>query len=195
MEVMKKLIAILLLAGLIGYTIYTQIQEKKSNSIAETTTETNPYNPGEEVGKALTKGPLLQKVAPDFELVTLEGETVQLSDLKGKKVFINFWATWCPPCRDEMPEIEEFSLANEDIVVLAINLRNTERSDENVRKYIEEGNYSFNILLDKKGEITNQYKVLTLPTSFFVNTEGVIQYKFVGPLTLDKMNDIASKLH
>ncbi|WP_239454413.1 TlpA family protein disulfide reductase [Bacillus suaedaesalsae] len=191
---MKKLIAILILAGLIGYTIYTQIQAKNSEQITETPGETNPYNPGEKVGEALTEGPLLQKAAPDFELLTLNGDTVKLSDFKGKKVFINFWATWCPPCRDEMPEIEEFSHSNEDVVVLAINLRNTERSDENVQKYIQEGNYTFNVLLDKKGEVANQYKVLTLPTTFFVNTNGIIQYKFVGPLTIDKMNDITAKL-
>lgn len=191
---MKKLLAILILAGLVGYTIYTQIQAKTNEQTAESNIETNPYNPGEKVGEAITKGPLLQEVAPDFELQALDGSTVKLSDLKGKRVFINFWASWCPPCRDEMPEIEEFSKENKDVIVLAINLRNTERSDEIVQKYIQEGNYTFKVLLDKKGKVGNQYKVLTLPTSFFVNTDGVIQYKFIGPLTLKKMNDITEKL-
>jgi thiol-disulfide isomerase/thioredoxin len=192
---MKKILAIVILVGLIGYTVYTQLIMKNTE---ETTTvasgQTNPFNPNENIGTAITKGPLINESAPDFTLETLDGKTVTLSQFKGKKVFINFWASWCPPCRDEMPEIEQFSNQNSDIVVLAVNLRNTEKSDQAVHNYINENEYTFPVLLDQKGEVGNNYKILTLPTSYFINTNGVIQYKFIGPLTLAKMNELVSTL-
>jgi thiol-disulfide isomerase/thioredoxin len=191
----KKILAIVLLVGLIGYTVYTQVLEKRNEeTTAVVSGQTNPFNPGENVGTAITKGPLLNEGAPDFTLETLEGKTVTLSELKGKKVFINFWASWCPPCRDEMPEIEEFSKRNPEVVVLAINLRNTEKNDEAVHKYIQEHEYTFPVLLDRKGDVGNAYKVLTLPTSFFVNTKGIVQFKFIGPLTLEQMDELVSTL-
>jgi thiol-disulfide isomerase/thioredoxin len=192
---MKKILAIVILVGLIGYTVYTQVLDKNTE---ETTTvasgQTNPFNPNEDIGTAITKGPLINEIAPDFMLETLDGKSITLSELKGKKVFINFWASWCPPCRDEMPEIEQFTKQNPDVVVLAVNLRNTEKNDEAVHNYIEENEYTFPVLLDRKGDVGNTYKVLTLPTSFFVNTKGIVQYKFIGPLSLEKMSELVSTL-
>jgi thiol-disulfide isomerase/thioredoxin len=195
MEYMKKLLAIVILVGLVGYTVYTQVIMKETEEAAtEASGQTNPFNPNENIGTAIMKGPLINESAPNFTLQTVDGEKVTLSDLKGKKVFINFWATWCPPCRDEMPEIEQYAKENPDIVVLAVNLRNTEKSDEAVHNFIKEFEYTFPVLLDQKGNVGNAYKILTLPTSYFVNTEGIVQFKFIGPLNLEKMNELVSTL-
>ncbi|MBM7663120.1 thiol-disulfide isomerase/thioredoxin [Bacillus mesophilus] len=194
---MKRFLAIGILLGLIGYTVYTQVwvnhKEEAVNSSVDA--QTNPFNPNEKIGTVINKGDLLNKVAPDFTLETLTGEKVTLSELKGKKVFINFWASWCPPCRDEMPEIQHFFEQHPDVVVLAVDLRNTEKSDEAVEKYITENEYSFPVLLDRTGQVGESYKVLTLPTSYFINTKGEVQYKFIGPLTLEKMKELANTLN
>ncbi|WP_246939576.1 TlpA family protein disulfide reductase [Bacillus pinisoli] len=193
---MKRFLAIGILVGLIGYTIYTQVWAKHLVETVDSSeiAQTNPFNPNEKIGAVINKGDLVNQVAPDFSLQTLSGESVRLSELKGKKVFINFWASWCPPCKDEMPEIQEFHEKYPDIMVLAIDLRNTEKSDEVVKEFIEENGYTFPVLLDQKGKVGESYKVLTLPTSFFINTNGEIQYKFIGPLTLEKMEEMVNSL-
>ncbi len=187
---MKRLLALGILVGLIGYTFYSQLWLKETQE----TVQANPYNPNENIGAVIKKGDLINEIAPDFTLETLEGKTVTLSELKGKKVFMNFWASWCPPCLEEMPEIQAFVDANPDIVVLAIDFRNTEKSDEVVQEFITKNEYTFPVLLDRTGSIGNAYKVLTLPTSYFINTEGVIEYKFIGPLNVDKITEIIQTL-
>jgi thiol-disulfide isomerase/thioredoxin len=196
MDEMKRFLAIGILIGLIGYTVYTQVWVKQTQEAANAveSAQKNPFNPNEKIGTAINKGELLNKVAPDFTLETLDGETITLSELKGKKVFINFWTSWCPPCRDEMPEIQTFSKQHPDIVILAVDLRNTEKSDEAVQEYINEYEYTFSVLLDRKGDVGQSYKVITLPTSYFVNTKGEVQYKFIGPLTVEKMEELVNTL-
>lgn len=168
---MKKVLAISILVFLIGYTIYYAI---------------NPVTP--KVG--VTEG----SSAPDFELSTLNGESMSLSSLKGKKVMINFWATWCPPCRSEMPDMQKVQDENDDVVVLAVNLTSSESSIDTVESFVKELGLTFPVLLDEKGEINNQYEVLSYPTSYFVDENGVIQTKFVGALSYEQMNDFLENL-
>ncbi|SFK29254.1 Peroxiredoxin [Halobacillus dabanensis] len=127
--------------------------------------------------------------APDFTLQTLEGETVKLSDYRGKKVFLNYWATWCPPCREEMPEMQRFHEAYEDeVVILAVNGTGSEKSRENVRKFVEEGGYTYPILMDKELELNQMYQIISIPTTYFIGTDGVIQEpRIVGPMTYEMM--------
>ncbi len=122
-------------------------------------------------------------LAPDFTLETLEGESVTLSDLRGKVVLLNFWATWCPPCRAEMPAFQQAyaDYKDEDFVILAVNAT-TQDSPEEVAKFIDEYGLRFPIVLDKTGETNRLYQVQSLPTSFFVDKEGVIQEVVVGGL-------------
>ncbi|MDI7741435.1 redoxin domain-containing protein [Lysinibacillus fusiformis] len=124
--------------------------------------------------------------APDFELETLSGETVKLSDLKGKRVFINFWATWCTPCVEEMPTIQHFyeEYANqEDIVILAVNATDLELKLESVKQFADEYGISFPILLDEKGDVSINYEILTIPTSVIINEAGMIVERIIGPVT------------
>ena len=129
----------------------------------------------------VTTGTDIGQQAPDFTLTDLEGNQVRLSDLRGKVVFINFWASWCPPCRAEMPDIETVHQKHKDegVVVLGVDIQEPE---EVVRRFVEEGGYSWTFLLDTTGVVTATYKVSAIPTSFFINRDGMIMSKGVGAM-------------
>ncbi len=127
--------------------------------------------------KGETKGTLL---APDFALQDLKGKTWKLSDLKGKVVFINFWATWCPPCREEMPSMEALhrDMADKPFQILTI-LSNDEpkMADTFARK----NGYTFPILVDRDGAVSATYGITGVPETFIVNADGLLLRKFIGP--------------
>ncbi|MBL7165624.1 MAG: TlpA family protein disulfide reductase [Dehalococcoidales bacterium] len=124
----------------------------------------------------------LDKPAPDFTLKDLDGNTVRLSDLRGKVVFLNFWATWCPPCRAEMPDIEKVhrKYKDQDVVVLGIDLR---ESASTVRRFVEDGGYTWAFLLDTTGYVGSIYRVSAIPTSYFVDKKGIIRAVAIGGMT------------
>lgn len=124
--------------------------------------------------------------APDFTLKDLEGNQVSLSDFRGKTVFINFWATWCGPCRAEMPEIESIhqEYKDQDVVVIGIDLFEPEDA---VRQYTQEGGYSWIFVIDTTGEVTANYEVTAIPTSFFIDSDGIIQAMNIGSMSKGAM--------
>ena len=118
--------------------------------------------------------------APNFKLPNLEGKTVSLSDLRGKPVMLNFWATWCPPCRAEMPHIQQVyeEWSDNGLVVLAINLG---ESSSKVKEFVQSYGLSFPVLLDTKRDIAEKYNIRGLiPTTFFIDKNGIIQVKIIG---------------
>lgn len=119
--------------------------------------------------------------APDFTLKTAEGETYTLSALKGQAVLINVWATWCPPCKAEMPAIEKMynEYKDQGFTVLAIN--STFQDDPlQIKPFTEEYNLSFPVLLDETSDISRAYQVRSLPSSYFVNRHGMITEVVIG---------------
>lgn len=133
--------------------------------------------------------------APDFKLQDMEGKTVRLSDFKGKPVLINFWASWCPPCNAEMPDLVKKSEAYKDrIVFLGVNLTQTESEAEGPKKFIEKYNVQFRTLLDEKGEAANLYQALGIPTTVTVAPNGVIVDRFTGAMTEDTMERFIQNL-
>jgi thiol-disulfide isomerase/thioredoxin len=132
------------------------------------------------------------KPAPNFELATLEGDTFKLSDYKGKKVILNFWATWCPPCKAEMPHMQKFYEENRDkgIEVIAVNLTNMDKGIPNIEQFVEEYGLTFSIPLDEEGTIGMQYQAFTIPTSYILDSDGIITKKIIGPMDEDMMKNL-----
>ena len=112
-------------------------------------------------------------MAPSFALKDLNGSEVRLDDLRGKIVFLNFWATWCPPCREEMPSMEKLygEFKNRDFTMLAIDLREDVLK---VKTYKEESGLTFPILLDSDGSVGLEYGVISIPTTYVVDREGYL---------------------
>lgn len=123
--------------------------------------------------------------APDFELTALDGGLMSLSDYQGRVVVVNFWASWCPPCKSEMPAIQSVAAAypTEELTILGIN--STIQDDlADVQAFVTEHKLSFPILLDTTGEVSRMYQVQALPTTFFIDQHGVIQKViYGGPLS------------
>jgi peroxiredoxin len=118
--------------------------------------------------------------APAFQLTGLDGKTVSLQQYSGQPILINFWATWCGPCKDEMPLIAERYLQYQpDLIVLAIE---EGESLSDVKKFSEENNLPFLILLDEAIEIGNLYGIDAYPTTFFVDGNGVVQAVEIGSM-------------
>lgn len=175
---MKKYFAIIVFIGLALWGFGT-VQSNKSDS---NMISSQRANVGLEVGN----------LAPDFELKTVEGNSIKLSSLKGKKVILNFWATWCPPCRQEMPDMEKFYTENKDsgIEILAVNLLQTEKGPAEVSAFIQDFGITFPVVVDEQGSVGKLYKVSSIPASFIIDSEGVIQRKIVGPMTYDSMKSM-----
>jgi len=122
----------------------------------------------------------VREVAPDFELVDLDGELVSLSDYLGTPVMINFWAIWCLPCRSELPLIQAFAdQYPEDLVVLAVN---TSEDQTNVFHFKEEFGYDLIFLFDFDNSVADEYRVRGLPTSIFIDSDGIWQATHIGEL-------------
>lgn len=124
--------------------------------------------------------------APDFELELLSGETVKLSDYEGKKVMLNFWATWCPPCKAEMPDMQKFyTEVGDEVVILAVNID----PQYDVAGFAEEMKINFPILLDKEDKVGGAYQILTIPTTYFIDEKGIIRSKYLGAMPIEKMRE------
>lgn len=194
---MKKWIGIGIIAVLVVITGMNIYNETSSNN-TEGGTHDVSGDPNQEGAYIVSDHDRLEvgDEAPNFELVTLEGEKVQLADLQGKKVFLNFWATWCPPCKEEMPEMQEFyDDYQEEVEVVALNATGTERKEEDVSDFIDEYGYTYPVLLDETGDVTETYKVFSMPTTYFIGTDGTIQKQtHIGPMDYDFMVETMEEL-
>lgn len=134
--------------------------------------------------------------APEFQLKTLNSTDVKLSDLQGKKVILNFWATWCPPCKAEIPHMQDFyeSKDKTEVEILAVNLTTSEKNPENIKEFLKERNVTFPILLDEDGEVADQYRAMTIPTSYLIDSKGIVRKKIVGPMDKDMMNQLIESI-
>jgi len=131
--------------------------------------------------------------APDFALEDLEGNTVRLSDFRGKVVVLNFWASWCPPCKAEMPDLDQIAaeLGVDDFgVLLAVNLTDGSRETESkARQYIKDNRFSMPVLLDKGTKTADNYSINSIPTTFIIDQEGRIYTYVVGSTTKETLRN------
>lgn len=138
----------------------------------------------------------VDQAAPDFVSQTPDGKSVRLSDLKGSMVALNFWATWCGPCRVEMPELDDAAKRYSDshLVILGVNAG---EDAAQVQNYVQQLGLSFQTVLDQNGTIIDQYDVRAFPTTIWIDAKGVVRAKHLGPLTRDFIDryvtDLASR--
>lgn len=138
--------------------------------------------------------------APDFELEDQFGQVHRLSDYKGKTVFLNFWATWCPPCRAEMPDIqklyEEYDTeGDEAVIILGVagpNMGN-EKSAEDIAAFLDENGYTYPVVMDTTGDLFTEYGIYAFPTTFMIDREGNVFGYASGQLSYDMMKDIITQ--
>ena len=129
----------------------------------------------------------------DFTLYDQNGKEHKLSDYKGKTVFLNFWATWCPPCKEEMPYIEqlykEYNKNNKDVVILGVASPNLDRegSKEDIIEFLQQEKYTFPVVMDNNGELAYQYGISAYPTTFIIDKEGYITQYVPGAMDKQTM--------
>jgi len=118
--------------------------------------------------------------APEFLLESMDGEEVRLSDFRGQPVVLNFWATWCAPCRKEMPQLvaayEEHR--DEGLVVIGLNLQ---ESESIIRPFADDYGVEFPILIDRDGEVGDEYRLGGVPETIFIDANGIVHGRFIGP--------------
>ena len=132
--------------------------------------------------------------APDFELVSTEGETIRLSDFKGTPVIVNFWATWCGPCRAEFPDFQRAAVDNADqLVIIGVNNTSADQA-ELVPDFLEEFGITFPIVLDEDGSTAETYRILGLPTTIFIDSSGIVDEVFTGPINKAYIESKIAKL-
>ena len=125
--------------------------------------------------------PLVGSPAPEIVLKDLQGRDVKLSDLRGKIVLVNFWATWCKPCKEEMPAMQASydKLRDKGFVVLAVNeLEDTARVAEHIRTH----GHTFEVVMDHNNQVANMYGVVGLPASFLIDPQGIVRERISGSL-------------
>lgn len=148
---------------------------------------------------------IIDQPIEDFELEDLDGNLVKLSDLKGKIVFLNFWTTWCPPCKEEMPHMQTFydKYKDDDIVVLAVNPTQVEnqgssdsdKAEKKVREFIDQKSFTFPVLLDKDDSVWAFYQQRGIPANYVIDTEGIIRYLKPGAfISVEEMEAFAEAI-
>jgi peroxiredoxin len=175
----KKVIAAVVLITLLTVAIVQALDKKAEpqNASSQVTSKTESLQIGAK--------------APDFELKTLTGETVKLSSLKGKKVMLNFWATWCPPCKAEMPAMEQFSKQiGKDVVILAVNID----PQLDVKGFVDKNGITFPVLLDTDDKVNEMYQIISIPTTYFIDSNGIIQNKYTGAMQHAVMKQFTENL-
>ena len=157
--------------------------------------QNNGDSSGEENGAEDAVGEVVPAV--DFALTDQYGETHRLEDYKGKTIFLNFWATWCPPCKAEMPDIQEiyetYDTEGEDALVVlgvATPSMGQEGTEEEIRTFLEENGYTYPVLMDTEGELFAAYGIYSYPTTFMIDREGNVFGYVSGMLTKDMMESI-----
>jgi peroxiredoxin len=181
--IIRGLIAAAILAAMFGALALLQAFDDDGSATEELTSR----------GALDDAAPVRGEPAPDFELRTVDGDLLTLSELRGRVVWINFWATWCRPCRRELPDIEKLYDEKRDagLEVLAVNYDETADA---ARDYFDEVGIDLPMLLDSEGSVYDQYRLQGLPDSFFVDRDGNIAAIQYGFLTEDRMRELLADL-
>lgn len=197
---MKRVLLIVVVVAMFGWALYDFVlssdkeaekteekTEENESALEEEDGEEGVKEDGIEVG--LEKG----NRAPDFELETLDGERIKLSDLQGKPVFLNFFTSWCPPCRAEAPDMQQFH-EESDVQVFAVNMYEREQNTDDVPEFIDEFDITFPVVIDESLEVTYRYGVQVMPTTYILDSNGLIVNIGQGAMNYDMMVDVFSDI-
>lgn len=180
---MKKTISLLFIFALVSVATWKFIETKRQA-------------PAEGVEVAISvveKGEL----APPITLNTTTGQPFSLEALRGKNVVLNFWASWCPPCRKEMPAMQRYYEAyakKHHVEVVAVNLAAREQSDARVATFIKQYQLTMPIPLDTAGDVEQRYRILTIPTTYIIDANGRVQYEIQGAMNEEMLIDYVERL-
>jgi thiol-disulfide isomerase/thioredoxin len=192
------LVLLLVLSG--SYYFYHSAVGQMGGNPLEIIPQREDLREGEPIEKDLTKGEealdgakktdTQKMLFPDFSLKNMDGEVVTLSSQRGKVVVLNFWASWCPPCREEMPELqalhEELSRGDE-AVFLAIHLADSVRERQNGIRYMMENRFTMTNLIDEGARLGSQLRIQSIPTTFIIDKDGYVQDMVLGATTKDRL--------
>lgn len=190
---MKKfviiLIAVLIVMLVIDMTIF------KGKGILPISNAVEKYEVIENVD-TLNTGIEVGDLAPEIDLLDMEGNEVKLSDYLGNTILLNFWASWCGPCEQEMPHMQKLYQKYKDdgFTVLAVNMSRSERNDHDAKKFVERHQLTFPIPMDTDGVVSSDYEVIAYPTSYFIDSDGVIRHIVLGTLDEEYMENQILKL-
>ena len=192
----KRILALILVGGLIITLIVNVVNDKQERQ--EELARQREYavmpsdNSSAQVvasGGALKEG----QAAPDFQTTTLDGSIVSLSDYRGKKIILNLWATWCGPCIEEMPHIQEYyeeEADKDNVEVLAVNLTSMDNGIDRVESFVEDYGLTFPILMDESGQLGDQFQAIAIPTTYILNEDGLITKKLMGPMDREMISSM-----
>jgi peroxiredoxin len=163
-------LAVTIVAALVFYSLKGELSRQEQSSVTVVEDSTN---------KLRLEIPKTPAAAPNFELKDPAGKQLSLKDFRGKVVFLNFWATWCPPCIEEMPAMEKLhqELEKDGLVMLAVNFQ---EGPERVKEFFTQHNLTFTPLLDRDGKVTEQYQAWGLPVTVVINKRGEIAARAMG---------------
>ena len=167
-------IGTLFIAALIGALAFYELKEAPPRQ-----EQSAPAVPQQSTNKLRLDIPKMPIPAPDFQLKDPAGKQVSIKEFRGKVVFLNFWATWCPPCVEEMPAMEKLhqELQKEGLVILAINFQ---EGPERVKEFLTKHNLTVMALLDRDGKVAELYQAWALPVSIIINKRGEIVARAMG---------------
>jgi cytochrome c biogenesis protein CcmG, thiol:disulfide interchange protein DsbE len=131
------------------------------------------------------------KAAPDFQLPDLDDKEIRLSDYRGKVVFLNFWATWCKPCREEMPSMEVLykNFEKDGLVILAVSIDRVTTKKE-IPPFVKSLNLTFPVLVDSWGQTDKRYKLMGVPETYIIDREGTLREKVIGPRDWTRLDNL-----
>jgi cytochrome c-type biogenesis protein len=191
-RIVAFLLAVIVSGALLSGCAADKQNDTENNQSKEEVTENQEESnkPSNKPSKEEVLKDMMEVPMEDFEAIDLDGNKVKLSDYKGKIIFLNFWATWCPPCREEMPFMQEIydEYKGQDVVVLAVNSTSVElrggtdsdKAESQTREFIKDKGYTFPVLLDKDDKAWSIYMQRGIPTNYIIDKQGIIRYGFSG---------------
>ncbi|SMO48515.1 TlpA family protein disulfide reductase [Melghirimyces algeriensis] len=189
------LVGLVILAAVGGAIWASMDKNEQQTSGSETSGEEQKKDPEQ---KKETKKPVREEKAaegfraPDFTLETLEGKSVTLSQNDGKPSLINFWASWCGPCRVEMPHLQEaYDQYKDQVNFIMVN---TQDKELGMKTFLEDNGYTFPVVVDQTEEVSQKYSIFNIPQTFIVNSEGEITKRIMGSMSKEQLEEIMEEL-